>query len=118
MAFFFFFILNTFDPTTVGPFGIVAVFCVWYLFWVSTLFVGLHYGVKFAMRLWAKKNGNLDMRVRSVGIKRAYYIASILAFAPVILVAMRSFAQLRLIDIALVVLVMGMMVFYVVKRVK
>ena len=48
--------------------------------------------------------------------KSSYYIASIIAFAPVLLLAMQSVNQLTIGDVLLVVLFTGLAIFYIVRR--
>ncbi len=108
---------NTTNPATVGPFGILLVFIVLYVFWLSVFFVFLHIGF-----LLLRKTSLLDsLRRRRQGkvfrTHIAYYVASILAFAPVLILAMQSVNQLTLRDVGLVVLFIGLMIFYILKRV-
>jgi len=48
--------------------------------------------------------------------KVSYYIASIIAFMPVLLLAMQSVNQLTIRDVLLVVLFTGLAIFYVSRR--
>ena len=45
-----------------------------------------------------------------------YYVSSIVAFAPVCLLAMQSLSQIRILDIVLVASMTVLAVFYVTKR--
>ncbi len=117
-AFLLLILFNTTDPVTISPTGILAIFLCWYLFWSSLFFVVLHYGVRFFSRFIIAKKKDINKKEVIIGVRKAYYIASVLAFAPVIILAMRSFSQLKWTDLALVGVFIGLMIFYIVKRVE
>ena len=104
------------DPLTVGPAGILGVFLLIYLFALSVLFIALHFGVSWVSRYIARQRNDVRQRELRVGARKAYYIASLLAFAPVLLLAMRSFAELKIMDVALVLVLLGVVTFYILKR--
>lgn len=103
------------DPIGIGPGGILAVFVLIYLFFLSLLFIGLHFGVGIVGRLLARRK-TVEQRTWRLGVRRSYYIASIVAFAPVCLLAIQSIGQLQIRDIGLVTLLCGIGIFYVIKR--
>lgn len=111
-----FYIWSSTNPSSVGPGGILVVFMLLYIFWVSVFFGLLHFGhallVKFDL-LYKVVMRRGQSKYRSL---RAYYIASILAFAPVLLLAMQSVNQLTARDILLVFLFVSLAIFYVMKR--
>jgi len=74
----------------------------------AILFVGM------ASKIWARRGVNI--REWRIGVKRAYYIASIVAFGPVLLLAMQSVGQLQIRDVLLVMALLVLAIFYVVKR--
>ena len=107
---------NSTNPATVGPFGILLVFILLYVTWLSIFFVILHIGFVLigktsALDFLVKKNKNKPFRSHI-----AYYIASILAFAPVLILAMQSVNQLTLRDVGLVIVFIGLTIFYILKR--
>ena len=51
-----------------------------------------------------------------IGVRKAYYVASILAFAPVLLLGMQSVGQLQIRDIVLMIAFVSIAIFYVLKR--
>ncbi len=57
-------------------------------------------------------------RAVSMSPEREYYLASVVGFAPVCLLAMRSLNALRFFDVALVILLTVLGAFYVVKQTK
>lgn len=109
-------VLQSTSPDTAGPVGVLAVFILIYLLALSLFFVVLHFGIAWLSHVIIAKNNNLSRGELKVGIRKAYYVASVLAFAPVALLAMRSFGQLQLGDIALVLALVGITVFYIIKR--
>lgn len=110
-----FLLFNISNPVDIGPGGILLVFVLIYLFFVSSFFIVLHFGVGLASRLIAKRR-TIDHRHWQIGVRRAYYIASALAFAPVVLLAMNSLGQLQLRDALLVLFLEVLAIFYIVKR--
>lgn len=103
------------DPATVGPGGVLLVFVLIYLECLSILFVLLRFGVSLTTRI-LRGRSLAQGSSRSIGTRRAYYIASVIAFAPVVLLAMHSFSQIQWVDVALVAVLMVVATFYVVKR--
>lgn len=111
-----FYLWNTTNPGTVGPLGILFVFILLYLFWASTFFIVLHLGFYLfkkssLFRIFMNRRENKPFNWRM-----SYYVASIIAFMPVLLLAMQSVNQLTIRDILLVVLFTGLAIFYVTRR--
>ena len=104
------------DPVAIGPAGVLGVFVLIYLLSFSLLFVLLHFVIPLVSRVVTRKKESLHQREVKIGVKKAYYIASLIAFVPVLLLAMRSFAQLKLGDVAHVVAFVGVVSFYILKR--
>ncbi len=103
------------DPAKVGPGGVLLVFVLIYLECLSILFVLLRFGVSLTARLLRGRSIAQSLN-RPIGTRRAYYIASVIAFAPVVLLAMHAFSQVQWIDVALVAVLMVVATFYVVRR--
>lgn len=93
----------------------LVVFFLAYIFSASVLFIILHWGVGFVTRLMSHSK-RFNVREWSIGVRKAYYIASVLAFAPVLLLAMQSVGQLQIRDIVLMVAFVSIAIFYVLKR--
>lgn len=110
------FVLNATDPVSAGPGGILVVFLLIYIFWASLFFTILHLGLGVASRLIIKYRRSVTQRSLQVGVRKAYYIASALAFAPVLFLAMNSLGQLQARDIILVLSFMSLIIFYIIKR--
>lgn len=105
-------LLQSTSPSTIHPVGILFVFILFYLLalGVLTFFMFGLSGVLSKLRHKARSAG-----VR-MAFREAYYYASVVALAPVLLVAMRSIGRGNLVDIALVVAFEAVACFYVAKR--
>lgn len=107
---------NTTNPATVGPLGILFVFILLYFFWASIFFILLHLGFS-TMRTSIFLRILMPRReAKPFNWRLSYYIASIIAFMPVLLLAMQSVNQLSVRDIVLVILFTALAIFYVVRR--
>ena len=104
------------DPISAGPAGILVVFLLVYVFWAGLFFTVLHLGVGLASRILIKHRRTVTVRSLHIGVRKAYYIASALAFVPVLFLAMNSVGQLQVRDVGLVLVFMMLIVFYIIKR--
>lgn len=104
------------DPVTAGPAGILAVFVIIYLIIASLLFTVLHLGVRVVSARIAARGSSVTTRAYRVSVRKSYYIASAVAFGPVLLLALNSVRQLRPTDILLVGVFLGLAIFYISKR--
>jgi len=111
-----FLIMNSTDPVSAGPGGILVVFLLVYVFWAGLFFTIIHLGIGLASRLVIKYRKAVTVRSVQIGARKAYYIASALAFVPVLFLAMNSLGQLQIRDVALVLVFMLLIIFYIVKR--
>lgn len=109
-------IMNRVDPVTAGPVGILLLFVLIYLIVASFLFTILHWGVRFVSAQIIKRNKRVTARAYKVGVRKAYYVASVVAFGPVLLLALNSVRQLNLTDILLVGTFLALAIFYINKR--
>jgi hypothetical protein len=101
--------MNITDPTR-NVASILLVFLLLYVFFASLFFVLLH-EVLHRIRFKKQVIGPTKMSHR-----RAYYIASALAFIPVSLLAMQSLQQIRPFDVVLVGVLTSLIIFYIIKR--
>ena len=104
------FVMRTISPLEAGPAGILIVFIFIYGFFLSISYLAVFWGSRLFVRL-----GWLHHR-NSVNAKRSYYIASVLSCLPVFLLAIRSIGQLRLLDVVLSIIFVGLATFYVIRR--
>lgn len=109
-------LMNTTDPVSAGPGGILVVFLLVYIFWAGLFFTALHLGLGLVSRLIIKYRKTVTVRSVQISLRKAYYIASALAFVPVLLLAMNSLGQLQVRDVALVSILMFLVIFYIIKR--
>lgn len=100
-------LLNRTNPLDVGPAGILFIFGLTYIFIASVFYLLLTLVLIVSAYF-------TTVGVRSK--KRLYYLASILALAPVFLLALNSIGQLELKDFVLVTFLVGIACFYAVKR--
>ena len=108
-------LLAVFNWFSITPGSILAVFLLLYMFFASILFILLHFGIELFAK-WLSRRKTVEQRRWKIGVKKAYYISSVVAFAPVCLMAIQSIGQLQLRDILLVSLLTGVAAFYIVKR--
>lgn len=105
-------LLQSTSPSTIHPIGILIVFILFYLLalGVLTFFMfGLSVGIA-KLRRTSQPVGN------TMSFRDAYYYASVVALAPVLLVAMRSIGRGDIVDVTLVVAFEVVACFYVAKR--
>lgn len=110
-----FLIFSLTTPLSAGPAGMLLVFFLVYVFCASLLFILLHMGINFVVRI-VNKTRKVNIREWKLGVRKSYYIASVLAFGPVLLLAMQSVGQLQARDVILTVTFLGIAIFYVLKR--
>lgn len=110
------YVTNTTDPVSAGPGGILIVFVIIYLIIASLLFTVLHLGVRVVSAQLVKRQSRVTARTYKISVRKAYYIASAVAFGPVLLLALNSVRQLKMTDIFLVILFLLLAIFYITKR--
>lgn len=108
-------LLQSTSPLEAGPVGILAVFFLLYVIAVG-LITWLLYSAG-QMYIWLGEIVRLqNAKNATITVKKAYYYASVLAFAPVILLAFQSVGSVRIYEFGLVALFVGIGVFYIKKR--
>lgn len=103
-----FLFFNMTNPVDAGPLGIFTVFTLLYIFWLGVFFICLQVGIVLFNKLFRRKLVS--------NTRKLYYVASVVAFLPVLLLGIQSVGQLELRDIVLVVLFVGLIIFYIIKR--
>lgn len=109
-----FLLLQTTTPSTVGPVGLLAVF---FLLYISL--VGLVAGLAWIFTNGIVAVGKMLAVRRPMSrpkFKQIYYYASVIALAPVMMLAMKSIGSLGLYEVILVLLFIGIALLYVSKR--
>lgn len=100
--------MNLTTPSEVGPLGVLVFFTLMYAVCLSVT-VGL------CRLFFVIVNKFRKTEIRNVS-KKSYYFGSVLAFAPAILIFMRSFGKLNLLEVALVGLFVLIGCFYISKK--
>lgn len=108
-------LLTVFQVFPIAPGSILAVFLLLYVFFASVIFIVLHFGIELLGK-WMAKRRSIELRRWRVGVKKAYYVASVVAFAPVCLMALQSLGQLQARDLLLVGLLTAVATVYIIKR--
>ncbi|MGK2896769.1 MAG: hypothetical protein ACSLEY_04200 [Candidatus Saccharimonadales bacterium] len=109
-----FLVLNTTSPSSAGPVGILAVF---FLLYISL--TGLLTSVVVIMnRIVVKISSSVRTRkpIGQLSWRRAYYIASVVALGPVMLIGMGSVGRAGMAELLLVTIFVCIGLFYVEKR--
>ncbi len=102
-------ILNLTTPSEIGPIGVLLFFTTAYILCLSLM------TALCRLFFWIKKT---ITRTKTSGTKKrkSYYYGSVLAFAPISLIFMRSFGQLNILEITLVAALVILGCFYVSKK--
>lgn len=103
------------DPNTSGPVGILAVFFLLYVFFLGCMTWILR-GATWTVAQLARPI-LVRRPVQPLSLRHAYYLSSVLAMAPVMMIGMSSVGQLGPGEVVLVVLFVILGVFYVQKRI-
>lgn len=102
-------ILNMSEPSSAGPLVILLVFILMYaITLVLTTFL-IYYVSLLVIRITHRNYVSLTMR-------RAYYFATIIALAPVILIGLQSIGGLEVHEVVLVIVFTGLGLLYVARR--
>ena len=107
-------ILQTTSPSTIGPVGLLAVF---FLLYIAVLGV-----VTWLLWLTSKTFAFIGRRImtrrppQSLSLARSYYFSSVIALAPVMMLAMQSIGSLGVYEIILIVIFLGVGILYITKR--
>lgn len=107
-------LLQTTQPASIGPLGILVVFILMYMsaLGVLTFFV---YGVnRLIVRMTTSLTVTRPLEQMSLG--RAYYYASVIALAPVMVIGMQSVGEVGFYDLLLVVIFELIACVYIAKR--
>ena len=99
-------------PSSIHPLGILVVFVLIYLLALGVLTFFM-FGLS---KLLNKLRRKAQPAGKAMTFREAYYFASVIALAPVLLVAMRSIGRGGVIDIVLVIAFEIVACFYVAKR--
>ena len=104
-------LLQSTSPVKTGPVGILAVFFCLYI-----VFLGIASVMIRAISWLLVYVVPLRLHQGVVSIERSYYYGSVIAFAPTILLAINSVGSLGVYEYLLVILLVGIGLFYIKKR--
>jgi len=107
-------VIQSTNPATAGPVGILAVFFLLYIIFVGSCTWGIHAGSLVLHAASQSVGVNKISTVIPVG--KAYYYGSVIALGPIMLLAMKSVAEVGVYEIGLVSSFVFISLFYVKKR--
>lgn len=110
LFFLIFLLLHALDPQNIGPAGILLMFVLIYLFFLSLFTLVLFFGFMFLARY--RFLGD-QKRIKP---QKAYYLASVAACFPVFLLAIMSIGELKVTDVLLVGFFVLLASLYVARR--
>ena len=96
-------------PATIHPIGLLVFFLCLYAVFLGTLTYVIYFGHIFVRRIRQR-------RLDSLSLWRSYQFASVIALAPVMLIAMRTVGSVTTLDVVFIGLFVAVAVFYIVKR--
>lgn len=106
-------ILNITTPSRVGPIGILAVFIMLYAIFLGFISFLIYGFLKILILLKQKKeNASSDIKV----FKKAYYYSTVIAFAPVVMIAQQSIGGVGFFEFFLILIFEIIACIYVSKR--
>lgn len=101
------------NPSQAGPAGILGLFVSMYIVVLTATTYGLHY----LSRLLSKVSvGGVAKKPTVLSMRRAYYYASVVALAPVLMVGLQSVNEVGLYELGLVGLLVSLGCVYVARR--
>lgn len=102
------------NPSTITPLGILFVFLLFYTSTLGVMTFFLYLGSRILDRLVRPVS---KIKIRILSEREAYLFGSVLAIAPIILLAMQSVEAVGLVDAGLVVLFELLACFYIWRRI-
>jgi len=110
-------LLNLTNPSSAGPLGILVIFGVIYGigFSLLLLLIGLLEVIYRAIRPPAETV--VGQEKSSATEKRLTLVAAALSFVPIFLISLNSIGQLDFKDVALIIIIEALAIFYIVRRV-
>ena len=113
-----YFLLNLFSPSNAGPLGVLVVFASIYVFSFSALSLIARMLESVYRALWPRQaSAQIQHDRQHVYQKRTNLIAAVLSLAPIFLVSLNSIGELGFTDIALIIIIESLLIFYIFKKV-
>lgn len=107
-------LLQTTQPATIGPLGILAVFILMYMSALGVLTFLIYWVNRLMIRMTVSLTIKRPLEPMSFG--RSYYYASVAALAPVMIIGMQSVGDVGFYDLLLVVVFEVIACVYIAKR--
>jgi hypothetical protein len=107
-------VLQTTNPSTVGPLGLLAVFFLLYVIFLGAVTELVWVGSKVIS--WLSRRLRTRRPIHSMPLTRAYYYSTVLALGPVMVLAMQSIGSLGVYELVLIALFLGVGTLYVSRR--
>lgn len=107
-------ILQTTNPSTAGPLGLLAVFFLVYVIILGAITEMLWLGSR-VFQVIARRFTSKRPPLR-ISLSKAYYLSTVLALGPVMALAMQSIGSLGLYEILLIVAFVAISLLYVSRR--
>jgi hypothetical protein len=104
-------LLQSTTPSTIHPLGILVIFILLYVVALGVLTFCLYGCWSLVVKTTARTSLKHD-----ITLQRAYYFASVLALAPVMLIGIRSIGRTSVYDTVLVILFEIIACFYITRR--
>lgn len=102
-------LLNLTSPSTIGPMGILVFFVMLYMIFLGLFSFFLHIAGKVSASFLKKP-------LKFINFKRSYYYATVLALAPIILIAQQSIGRVGFFEFILVIVFEIIACIYISKR--
>ena len=109
-------VIQTTDPSSIGPVGLLAVFFLFYVFLLGLTSLFLWFISQALSKLVRPFTAKKPLEALS--FLHAYYFSSIIALGPVMMLALQSIGSLGFYEIALVLIFLGVGILYVAKRIQ
>jgi hypothetical protein len=107
-------LLNVTTPSQVGPFGVLAFFVLVYLVFLGVFTAAIVSVTALLARL--TKSLVMAKPTHKMSTRKAYYLSTIVALAPVMILAAQSFGGIGFLEMGLIILFEALGCFLVIKR--
>lgn len=107
-------ILQTTTPATIGPLGILIVFVLMYVSAVGMLTFLLWSTNRLITR--GMTYASVKRPLQPLSMRKAYYFASVIALAPVMVIGMQSVGEVGFYELLLVIVFISISCVYIAKR--
>jgi hypothetical protein len=107
-------VIQTTEPSTIGPIGLLGVFFLLYICFLGIVTLFLWASGKIVAKL--SKPFTTKKPINALSLQRSYYFSSVIALAPIMMLAMQSIGSLGVYEVVLIVIFLVVGILYVSKR--